>query len=341
MDPFFEFIQNHDFMNGFPEEYQIPPPFFQPPPVPKEPITQAISPRISFYIGSAETVKRRGRKKKEQYISESTSAKKKMMKEKKSKVVKKKISLQKEIYMRESLEEKFVKKIKSRSRMPYLQNSSSPKISIKEEFAYAKKPDLFDSTSLRLPLNTSEEIRDLSVNLLRKTRKNIRMSNQCYDYLGKNLLPNIYQLWFEKKDELNETDSHIDIGTKLMKMVHEDEYFTNYVHHNMHLYAVPFAYFMKLYFLHLHIDEKIPSNIIPPNIDHYQSLIEKMKLFFHYEGKKGKSFGIGLIFNISVIMSEGVDIRYSNGGAPTQPTIVRENMIREVFQIKKIPRKSH
>jgi hypothetical protein len=351
MDPFFEFIQNHDFMHGFPEEYQMPPLFLQPPPVQQlqeEPVAKPHSPRIRFYISSAETVKS-GRKKKipERYISESTKPKKKMIKEKKSVMVKnitKKISLKKDIYIKESVEEKFVKRMKDRSRISYLPNpsiSSTPRISIKDEFAYSEKPDSFDISSLKLPMNTPQEIRDLSVNLLRETRNNIRMSNQCYNYLAKNLLPKIYHFWNEKKDELNETDSHIEIGAELMKMVHEDEHFTFHVHQNTHLYAVPFSYFMKLYYLHLNIDEKIPSYIIPPDMDYYKSLIEKMKLFFQYEGMKGKSFGIGLLFHISVMMTEGVDVRYCNGGAPTQATIVRENMIREVFQIKKIPRKSH
>lgn len=345
MDPFFEFIQNHDFMNGFPEEYQMPPLFLQPPPVQEEPVAKPHSPRIRFYIGSAETVKS-GRKKKipERYISESTKPKKKMIKEKKSVMVKnitKKISLKKDINIKESLEEKFVKRMKDRSRISYLPNPSTPRISIKDEFAYSEKPYSFDLSSLKLPLDTPERIRDLSVNLLRDTRNNIRMSNQCYNYLAKNLLPKIYQFWIEKRDELNETDSHIEIGRELMSIVHGDEHFTFHVHHNTHLYAVPFSYFMKLYFLHLHIDEKIPSYINPPDMDYYKSLIEKMKLFFQYEGMKGKSFGFGLLFHISVMMTESVDVRYCNGGAPTQPTIVRENMIREVFEIKKIPRKSH
>lgn len=338
MEPFFELIPNHDFLNLLPPGHSIPDDIFVPPP------PQPPSPRIRFYMSSAETVKRRGRKKKEYSVSESNHPKKKMMKEK-SKVIKppsKKI-LRREIHIKESVEEKFVKRMKERSRINYLPNPSTSErhIAIKEEFAYPEKSDSFDIISLKLPRDTSEEIRDLSINLLRETRKKIQMSNQCYDYLAKNLLPKIYHFWNEKKDEFNETDSHTEMGTELMRMVHEDEHFTFHVHHNTHLYAVPFSYFMKLYFLHFHIDEKIPSYTIPPNLDHYRSLIEKMKLFFQYEGMKGKSFGIGLLFHISVIMTEGVDVRYCNGGAPTQPTLVRENMIRDVFQIKKIPRRSN
>lgn len=338
MDPFLEFIQNHDFMNVLPEENQIPPVYFQQDqvqPVQEESVERLPSPRIRFYIGSLEKVKR-GRKKKH-HVSKSTSPKSKMVK-----TIKKEIFLKDDIQVKESLEEKFLKKMKKRMRMSYLPNpSSGPHISIKEEFTYLDKPDSFDISSLKLPKNTPEEIRDLSVNLLRDTRTNIKISNKCYNYLAKNLLPKIYKLWIEKRDELNETDSHIEIGKELMSMVHEDENFTFNVHHNTHLYAVPFSYFMKLYFLHLHIDEKIPSHIIPPDMDHYKSLIEKMKLFFQYEGMKGKSFGFGLLFHISIMIYEGVDMRYCNGGCPTQPTIVRENMIREVFQIQKIPRKSN
>lgn len=338
MEPFFELIPNHDFMNLLPGDYQFPMNLLVAPP-PQQP-----SPRIRFYIGSAETVKKRGRKKKEYSVSESNSPKKKIMKEK-SKMVKtiKKSSFKNDVKIKETIEEKFVKRMKDRSRINYLPNPSTSErqIAIKEEFAYSEKSDSFDIISLKLPRDTSEEIRDLSIHLLRETRKKIQMSNRCYDYLAKNLLPKIYHFWNEKKDQLNETDSHTEIGTELMRMVHEDEHFTFHVHHNTHLYSVPFSYFMKLYFLHFHIDEKIPSYVIPPNMDHYRSLIEKMKLFFQYEGMKGKSFGIGLLFHISVIMTEGVDVRYCNGGAPTQPTIVRENMIRNVFEIKKIPRKSH
>ncbi len=233
--------------------------------------------------------------------------------------------------------------MKNRSRITYLPDPSPSSVSIpsiKMEFSYQDKPDSFDQTSLRMPRDTPIVIKDLAIHLLRNARKKIEMTNQCYDFMSKKLFAKIYSLFQEKKEEWVIGD-HTHIGEELMRLVHENEHFSFHVNHNTQLYGLPFCFFMKMYFLHIHIDEKIPSNVIPPDMDHYRFLIQQMKIFFQYQGLKARAFGIGLLFRISIMMTEEVDIYYSTGGAPTQATIVRENMIREVFDIKKFYRKSH
>lgn len=344
MNPFFELIPNQEFMNLLPPGYEIP--LFEAP-VLLPPIQP--SPRIHFYMGSQETTRKSLRKKKDTklYIKES-EVKKKILKKRGPKMIhspqkKMKILPQKEVKIKETIEEKFIQKMKDRSRINYLPDPSPSSVSIpsiKMEFAYQDKPNSFDQTSLRMPRDTPIVIKDLAIHLLRNARNKIEMTNQCYDFMSKILFAKIYSLFEEKKDEWVIGD-HTHIGEELMKMVHENDHFSFMVNHNTQLYGLPFCFFMKMYFLHIHIDEKIPSYVIPPDMDHYRFLIQQMKIFFQHQGMKARAFGIGLLFRISIMMTEEVDTYYSTGGAPTQATVVRENMIREIFDIKKFYRKSH
>ena len=252
-------------------------------------------------------------------------------------ISKKKDSFKNQKVVKESIEEKFVKKIKGRSHISYLKDVPVIfKKKFKCEYAYENEEgEDFDQNHICLPENTSEEIRNMTISFLKNARNFIPMTNESYDHLAKSLIPLIYQYWIDNHLTWNLTESHPEIGMKMMEMVHENDIFSRNVLQNVKLYATPFCYFMKLYFKYLHINEKIDSYIIPLDMEGYKDLLKKIKLFFPYTGNKAKHFGSGLIFHITILTLESPSIEYCSGGAPSQPTLIRETTVREIFQIKK------
>jgi hypothetical protein len=146
----------------------------------------------------------------------------------------------------------------------------------------------------------------------------------------------IFDFIVEKVMESKKRNQRFDnrIIQELKELCLQDDDFKNCAFDNIQFYSIPFVLFFSFYFF-VH---QIPYQL--PNIEEYQqeyeNICKHISTILFYEGRGKNCIGYGLIFEIAVRTIEGYSGLYKSGGGNTQKYLLRETMIRNIFQIKKI-----
>lgn len=163
-------------------------------------------------------------------------------------------------------------------------------------------------------------------------------TNQYVEISNKNMiyLVVIFDFIVEKVMEYKERNKMFDntIIQELKELCHQDDHFRSCAFDNIQVYSIPFVLFFSFYFFVHQIPYQLPN--IEENQHEYENICKHISTILFYEGRGKNCMGYGLIFEIAVRTIEGYSGLYKSGGGNTQKYLLRESVIRDIFQIKKM-----